>query len=46
MDIFLRLDQEFPENRNGIKIIEVTETPGIVVGAKIERDRKNSFIVQ
>jgi hypothetical protein len=46
MDIFLRLDQEFPENLNGIKIIEVTETPGIVVGAKIERDRKNSFIVQ
>jgi hypothetical protein len=46
MDIFLRLGQEFPENRNGIKIIEVTGTLGIVVGAKIERDSKNSFIVQ
>jgi Na+-translocating ferredoxin:NAD+ oxidoreductase RnfG subunit len=46
MDIFLKLGQEFPGNLNGIKIIEVTGTPGIVVGAKIERDRKNSFIVQ
>tara|TARA_B100001079_G_scaffold51716_1_gene42529 strand:- start:398 stop:538 length:141 start_codon:yes stop_codon:yes gene_type:complete len=46
MGIFLRLGQESPGNRNGIKIIEVTGTPGIVVGAKIERDRKNSFIVQ
>jgi|TARA_B100001971_G_scaffold166609_1_gene157572 hypothetical protein len=46
MGIFLRLGQESPGNRNGIKIIEVTGIPGIVVGAKIERDRKNSFIVQ
>ena len=46
MDIFLRLGPGFPENHNGIKIIEVTETPGIVVRAKIERDIKNSFIVQ
>ena len=46
MDIFLRLGPEFPENHNGIKIIEVTGKPGIVVGAKIERDSKNSFIVQ
>ena len=46
MDIFLKLGQEFPGNLNGIKIIEVTGTPGIVVGAKIERDSKNSFIVQ
>tara|TARA_B100000929_G_scaffold192134_1_gene152199 strand:+ start:143 stop:283 length:141 start_codon:yes stop_codon:yes gene_type:complete len=46
MDIFLRLGPEFPGNHNGIKIIEVTGTPGIVVGAKIERDSKNSFIVQ
>ena len=46
MDIFLRLEQEFPGNHNGIKIIEVTGTLGIVVRAKIERDSKNSFIVQ
>jgi hypothetical protein len=46
MDIFLKLGQESPGIRNGIKIIEVTGIPGIVVGAKIERDRKNSFIVQ
>jgi hypothetical protein len=46
MGIFLRLGQESPGNRNGIKIIEVTGIPGNVVGAKIERDRKNSFIVQ
>jgi hypothetical protein len=46
MDIFLRLDQEFPGNRNGIKVVEVTGTLGIAVGAKIERKSKNSFIVQ
>jgi|TARA_Y100000294_G_scaffold144843_1_gene139929 hypothetical protein len=46
MDILLRLGPEFPGNHNGINIIVVTGTPGIVVGAKIERDSKNSFIVQ
>jgi hypothetical protein len=46
MDILLRLGPEFPGNHNGIKIIVVTGTPGIVVGVKIERDSKNSFIVQ
>ena len=46
MDIFRRLGREFQGNRNGIKIIEVNGTPGIVAGAKIERDSKNSFIVQ
>ena len=46
MDIFLRLGQEFPGNRNRIEIIEIKGALGIVVVAKIERDSKNSFIVQ
>ena len=46
MGIFLKLDQEFPENRNGNKIIGLTGTVGNVVGVKIERGSKNSFIVQ
>jgi hypothetical protein len=47
MDIYLRLGQEFPENRKGIKIIEITKgATETVVGVKIERDINNSFIVQ
>ena len=46
MGIFLKLDQEFPKNRNGIKIIKVIGIVKNVIEAKIERGSKNSFMIQ